>query len=72
MSEKSEKPLFEEAKLCGWCGVQLNSTNLARQLVCVRCYELLKNANLSSAEIFGDDWRKAKNRQSDVDNQSKE
>lgn len=43
----------EKVELCSWCGIPLGSANHVRQSVCVRCYKLLINANLSDDEIFG-------------------
>lgn len=53
MNEKLAVRNFDDAALYGWCGISLDSANLFRQPVCVRCYELLIRANLSNEEIFG-------------------
>ncbi len=58
MNNKFEAKSFEDAQLCAWCGIPLGSANLVRQSVCVRCYKLLMNANLSDEEIFGTKDRK--------------
>jgi hypothetical protein len=52
MNENLEKPGNEYADLCGWCGIPLGSANLVSQSTCVRCYKLLKGANVSDEEIF--------------------
>jgi hypothetical protein len=52
MNENLEKRSNEYATLCGWCGIPLGSANLVRQSVCIRCYKLLRGANISDEEVF--------------------
>lgn len=60
MNKKFEAKSFEDASLCTWCETPLGSANLVRQSVCVRCYKLLVNANLSDEEIFSSKDQKRK------------
>ncbi len=60
MSEKLEKKIDQRATLCEWCGIPLGSANLVRQSVCIRCYKLLRGANVSDEEIFGSKDEKRK------------
>jgi len=53
VNEKMETQNVKNVTLCVWCGIPLGSANIVRQSVCVRCYELLINADLSDEEIFG-------------------
>jgi hypothetical protein len=53
--EKLGAQIFENAALCAWCGIPFGSANFDCQPVCIRCYKLLMGANLSDAEIFGNE-----------------
>ena len=63
---------FDDAALCGWCGIPLGSANLVRQSVCLRCYNFLIAANLTDEEIFGGENRRRLNFPPRLGNETKE
>jgi len=39
-------------ELCCWCSIPLGSANTVKERVCIRCYEVLRNAGITEEEIF--------------------
>jgi hypothetical protein len=49
-NRQQDKPM----ELCCWCDIPLAGVSHYKELVCIRCYQLLINAGLKDEEIFKD------------------
>ena len=53
MSDKYSAAVDETTSECKWCRTSLSWSNLAGDGVCMRCYNILTEANITHREIFG-------------------
>jgi len=52
MNTETSRDPENAVELCCWCSIPLDSANIVREGVCVRCYDVLLNAGITEEEIF--------------------
>jgi len=52
MSDQFVSQMDDKGAFCDWCEKPLGADNTYRKSVCIRCYQMLKDAGIKEEEIF--------------------